>query len=49
MRTESAISRSAGLIRPATFVPETKRVAELLKDPESIYAKLYASWLEQTR
>ncbi|MCA2212349.1 ABC transporter ATP-binding protein [Jidongwangia harbinensis] len=23
--------------------------AELLKDPESIYAKLYASWLEQTR
>jgi ATP-binding cassette subfamily B protein len=23
--------------------------AELLQDPESIYAKLYASWLEQTR
>jgi ABC-type multidrug transport system fused ATPase/permease subunit len=22
---------------------------ELLRDPESIYAKLYASWLEQTR
>jgi ABC-type multidrug transport system fused ATPase/permease subunit len=23
--------------------------AELLRDPSSVYAKLYASWLEQTR
>ena len=48
-RLSTAQSADEVIVVDAGRVVQRGPHAQLLKDPESIYAKLYASWLEQTR
>ncbi|MFI7597799.1 ABC transporter ATP-binding protein [Actinoplanes sp. NPDC049681] len=48
-RLSTAESADEVIVVDAGRVVQRGPHAELLHDPESIYAKLYASWLEQTR
>ncbi|UQU63115.1 ABC transporter ATP-binding protein/permease [Couchioplanes caeruleus] len=48
-RLSTAQSADEVIVVDAGRVVQRGPHAELLHDPESIYAKLYASWLEQTR
>ncbi|MFI5492090.1 ABC transporter ATP-binding protein [Actinoplanes sp. NPDC051859] len=48
-RLSTAESADEVIVVDAGRVVQRGPHAELLRDPESIYAKLYASWLEQTR
>ena len=48
-RLSTAQSADEVIVVDAGRVVQRGPHLELLRDPESIYAKLYASWLEQTR
>ncbi|MEV4637191.1 ABC transporter ATP-binding protein [Actinoplanes sp. NPDC049548] len=48
-RLSTAESADEVIVVDAGRVVQRGPHADLLRDPESIYAKLYASWLEQTR